>query len=258
MAVNIVIFDGSRLNAIDATTNFTDNAGGHFGGGTEPDFVYQGASSVSVKVGTTGDGLGWEDPATNDFSTGTANVWIAKVIATNSAAMNVQSADGGVLSIGSGGAAADEDHYHVVGGDTYPIKGGWVIIPIDPNGTPSVTPGTPPTLTIIDWFSWHSTFNATSKSDNLALDAIDTIPNGKGLTIILGTSSDPDGTFADMTAYDEGEGATDGGRYGIISTQDGVLFVTGHLTIGQDASNATVFTDSGQVVVFPEAEFLDK
>ena len=257
MTVNIVIFDGSRLNAVESTTNFTDHVGGHFGGGTETDFVYQGVSSVSVKVGTTEAGLGWADPATNDFSTGTPNVWIAKGIATNSGVMNVVSATGGVLSIGSGGAAADEDHRHVIGGDTYPIKGGWVIIPVDPNGTPSATPGTPPTLTIIDWFSWHSAFTATSKSENLALDAIDTIPNGKGLTIILGTGGDPDSTFADMTAYDEGEGATDGGRYGIISTQDGVLFVTGHLTIGQSASNATVFTDSGQVIVFPEAEFLD-
>lgn len=257
MAVNIVIFDGSRLNAVDATTNFTDNAGGHFGGSTEPDFVYQGATSVSVKVGTGGGGLGWTDPATNDFSTGTANVWLAKVIATNSGVMNVKSAAGGVLSIGSGGAATDEDDYHVIGGDTYPIKGGWAIVPVDPNGTPSVTPGTPPTLTIIDWFSWHSDFSGASKSENMAIDAIDTIPNGKGLTIILGTGGDPDGTFADMTAYDEGEGAADGGRYGIISTQDGVLFITGHLTIGEVSSNATVFTDSGQVVVFPEAEFLD-
>ena len=54
-----------------------------------------------------------------------------------------------------------------------------------------------------------------------------------------------------MTDWDEGATATDGGRYGVISTTEGVLVVTGVLTIG--SATETDFDDSGQVIVFPDA-----
>lgn len=250
MAAVSVTFDGTRIDAAQSDGGgWTDLGGGK--AVTEPDFVYQGGASVSEKVGTSEGGVAFDDAGTTDFST-TAQVWIAKHIATNFGVLNAKGSTGGILEIGSGGRRSDYDRYYVVGSDTYPIKGGWLITPIDPNGTPSATPGTAPTLTAIDYFGWACTFSASSKSENVAMDAIDYVANGAGLTLVGGDGVSADGTFGDFVTTDEG---TSGNRWGIVSTSEGVLFVTGVLTIG--TATETDFADSGVVVVWPDAEFLN-
>ncbi len=250
MTVLAVSFDGSRVDDANALGSiWTDLGGGK--AASEPDFVYQTTAAVSEKVGTSEGGVALDMVATVDYTT--PKVWIAKHIATNSSALNVKGATGGILEIGSGGRRTDYDRYYVVGSDTYPIKGGWLITPIDPNGgNQSARPGTAPTLTAIDYYGWACDFTATSKAENVAIDAVDHIDNGTGLTIVSGTGADPDGTFPDFVAFDEG---TSSNRYGIVSTVEGIIYVTGVLTIG--TSTETDFSDSNQVVVFPDAEFLN-
>lgn len=251
VAVN-VSFDGTRVDDADALGSvWTDLGGGK--AASEPDFVYQGTASVSEKVGTTEGGVAYVDPGTIDFTT--PNVWIAKCIATNSSALNVVGATGGILEIGSGGRRSAYDRYYVIGSDTYPIQGGWLIVPIDPNGgNQSARPGTAPTLTAINYFGWACTFGATSKAENVALDAIDYIANGTGLTLTGGDGVDADGTFDDFATTDEDSAGNN--RWGIVTTREGILYVTGVLTIGT-ATTATVFTDTGSVVVWPDALFLN-
>jgi hypothetical protein len=255
MAAVSVVFDGTRVNNADALgTVWTDLGGGKCA--SEPDFIYQGSAAVSEKVGTSAGGVAADisGEATSSYDMTTPQVWIAKVIATNSSALDNKGATGGILEIGSGGRRTNYDRYYVVGGDTYPIKGGWLIIPIDPNGgNQSARPGTAPTLTAVDFFGWECTFGATSKAENVAMDAIDIVPNGSGLTLTGGDGADADGTFDSFVTTDEGSPTT--GRWGIVTTQDGIIYVTGVLTIG--SATATVFTDTNQVLTFPEAEFLN-
>jgi hypothetical protein len=252
MTVAAVAFDGGRVNDAEALgTVWTDLGGGK--ASSEPDFVWQNNASVSEKVGTSEGGVALDMVATVDYTT--PKVWIAKVIATNSTALNNKGSTGGILEIGSGGIRSAYDRYYVVGGDTYPGKESWLIIPIDPNGgNQSARPGSAPTLTAIDYYGWACDFGATSKSENVAMDAVDWINNGTGLTITLGNGADPDGDFADFVTYDEGTSAN---RYGIVHTKEGIIYVTGVLSIGDSGGTETDFSDSDQVIVFPDAEFLN-
>lgn len=257
MAAVTVAFDGTRINSADATTGWEDYDGSMFSGGTEEDFIYQGTFSISIKVSSTArNGIGYDDTGTVNF-TSPRRAFLAKVIATNSGVLNNKGATGGNIYISSGGLANNTNIYYVVGGDTYPVKGGWLIVPIDPNVTPSSTTGGGAAETAIDGYGWACEFSANSKSQNVAMDAIDYIPFGGGMTLTRGDGADTDGVFQDFVDYDENKGATDGGRYGVVSTQDGVLYVTGTLNIGDTgAAGVTEFTDSAQVLVFPEAEFI--
>lgn len=253
MAVVSVSFDGTRVNNADALGSvWTDLGGGK--AASEPDFIYQGTAAVSEKVGTSEGGVALDTGGTTyDFST-TAQVWLAKHIATNSAALNNKGATGGILEIGSGGRRSAYDRYYVIGGDTYPLLGGWIITPIDPNGgNQSARPGTAPTLTAINYFGWACDFSATSKAENVAMDAVDYIAYGEGLTLVGGDGADADGAFASFVTFDED--AAGNNRYGVVSTREGILFVNGFLNIG--TATATVFTETGSVIVWPDAEFLN-
>jgi hypothetical protein len=250
LGVATVTFDGTRINdADDKGAIWTQLGGGACH--DEPDFYYQGTQSISEQVKTSENGLALDMVATHDV-TG-PDVWIAKVLATNKDSLNVQGSTGGILEIGSGGRRSDYDRYYVLGSDNWPIKGGWVIIPVDPNGgNYSARPGTAPTLTAIDYYGWAGTFSATSKSENFMIDAVDLVPNGSGLTIVDGTGISSPGQFSNFVTYDEG---TVGNRYGIVASLEDVLYVTGTLTIGNLA--ATEFTGINSIIVFPEAEFLN-
>jgi len=258
MATVSVVFDGTRLDDAEALSPGGGNVWLDSGGkiaNIEPDFVYQNTNCVSEKVGTSELGIGLDisggTPASVDMTT--PKVVIFKVIATNSSVLNVKGSTGGKLEVGSGGLRTNYDQYYAVGGDTYPIKGGWLIIPIDPNGgNQSNRPGTAPTLTAIDYFGWVCDFTGASKSTNVGMDAVDVITNGTGLTLTAGDAGSTEGKFSDFVTADEG---TSTNRWGIVSTLDTVLYVTGVLTIG--TATATEFTDSNAVVVFPEAEFLN-
>lgn len=256
MAIANVKFEGIRLNDAEALGSvWTDLGGGK--ASLETDFRYQGSNSVSEKVGTSEGGVAYTDPTGVDLST-PPTVFIAKVLATTSGILNNIGATGGKIELGSGGTRGDYNQYYVVGGDTYPIKGGWLIIPVDPNATASNTPGATPTLTSIDYFGWATTFTGTSKVENVIMDAVDTLPSGKGLVVEGGTGADPVASISNFVSFDEG---TSTNRYGIISTTEGANIITGTLSIGGDSASAsaqTSYTDNNQVIIFPGALFLSQ
>tara|TARA_R100001244_G_scaffold25113_4_gene25578 strand:+ start:39859 stop:41466 length:1608 start_codon:yes stop_codon:yes gene_type:complete len=251
MAAAAVTFDGTRVNDADAVgTVWTGIGGGGAKAVAEPDFVYQGSFSISSKVGTSLRGQQLNLGAATDYTT--PLVWIAKCIATNSSSLLAKAAPGGVLSIGTGGAGNSDDYY-VAGNDDYPLLGGWLIIPIDPNGGNASAVNGGLTLSSIDFYSWTCDFSATSKSENVASDAVDNITSGTGLTCLDGIGG-TDGNFALFATTDEDSAGTN--RWGIVSTRNGILFVTGVLTVG-DSGTGAEFTSSGEVVVWPDAEFLN-
>ncbi len=250
MAVPVIAFDGTRVSAAENTTD----------GGTwdkwqavqapsvEPDFFYQGVASLSNKVGTTAAGVEMDNSTgTHDMSS-PDQIWLAKVNATNYQALNPKGTTGMILYIGS----ANLNHqyrYYVHGNDTYPLAGGWVFIPIDPNiaGYRDFTLGTPD-LNNIDYWAVSCDFSATSKSENVMMDAIDIFDSGTGLTLTRGDGQAPAsrGSFQKFADADEG---TAGNRWGIIRTIDGIFYVIGVLTVGDNLVE-TDFTDTGKVVVF--------
>ena len=253
MAVVAVSFDGSRVS----TAGDSGEGGepgtlwdGLLGGNAvlEADFVYQANYSISFKVKTSENGVkrynsgaGGDD----DLET-TPRMVIFKHIATTPGILNNKGSTGGILELGNDDRV-NYYRWYVVGGDTYPVKGGWLITPIDPNVTAFIdaTVGTPD-LTIVDYYAWAVTYTATSKAENTAMDAIDFVDVGEGLTLVGGDGVSDDGIFDDFVDFDEG---TQVNRYGIVSTQEGILYIVAVLTIG--SATATEFTDSNKTLIFP-------
>ena len=250
MTLLLVTFDGTRVSAAENATDggVWDKWNASQSPSVEPDFFYQGAASLSNKVGTNPGGVEMDQSTgTHDFSS-PDRIWLAKVNATNYQALNAKGVDGMILYIGSQNTV-DQYRYYVHGNDTYPLAGGWVFIPIDPNiaGYRDFTDGTPD-LNNIDYFAVSCDFTGTSKSENVMMDAIDYFDSGTGLTIIRGTGLDPRATFSAFLTFDEG---TVGNRFGIIRSVEGILYVQGVLTIG--SGTRTDFIDSSETLVFPDA-----
>jgi hypothetical protein len=247
-----VTFDGIRLTDAESLTpttpypgNWTDTGGA--AAAQEPDFVYQNTYSVSEKVKGSELGIGFVPSSPIDMST-TKRVAIYKVIVTTVGILHGTANTSAIAEIGSGGRRSAYYRYYVATGATYPANASWLIIAIDPNlsGHADATVSGPVSPSAIDWFAWMATMTAsTAKSENVAMDAIDYITNGTGLTITGATS-----VFQDFADFDEG---TKNNRYGICTQKDGVFYVVGVLTIG--TSTTVAFSDTNQVVIFPDGYF---
>lgn len=238
MAAFAVAFDGTRVVDASSTTGWTADTATPT---AEPDFFYQGTGSISCTVKTSEIGM-YYTSASQDLTT--PKVAVLKVLATNK---DVLDGNGLVLRIGSA-TTAYYQYNSVFTATTYPIAGGWQIVCIDPNVSQwrSSTTGSPSLSAVVYW-AIRADFSATSKSQNVAMDAIDHVTNGTGLTGTAGDGASADGTFADFVTADEG---TANNRWGIVKTLNGILYVSGVVTIGSSGA-ATEFTDSNQVLVFP-------
>jgi len=243
--------NNQRDDAEDATLWGSDGAGGA-GPQDETDVFYQGTQAVSRKIGTTVGGHEWVDGVTSvDMTAAADNTWMAKVIATTPSNLIATPSFG--VRIGS--ATGDWYEYYLADDGTqgdidYPVKGGWVVAPINPNlvAWRDALGGTAPTLSAITKFGVQGDFSAGSKAENLIIDALDLSP---GLYLVGGDSTDPDGVWQDFVDDDEG---TIGNRFGHVSTLEGILYVFGTLAIGQTSaatSTITVFNDSNKILIFP-------
>ena len=208
----------------------------------ETDFHYQGSFCISGQVKTAEVGFNYTHTATTDFHGG--KVWLAKFIQTNKDAI-----DGLGLQLFIGLDATNHYRYEIFNSTTYPVPGGFQIVPVDP-----MIPGfitqivASPNSASIDFFGIKSDANATAKAPNLGLDAIDWIPSGRGLTL---TGSN--GTFTNFTVFDEDITTN---RYGVISTRAGILYINGTLSIGSGSATGTAsFNDSNKVLVFNDGRF---
>jgi len=244
-AVSVVYDAGSagRLNAAESATGWSGTASGI---AAEPDYKYQGTYCISGQVKTAEVYVAYTNGSGIAFNGSPVKVWISKVIITNKDALD---GNGIILRIGSTSSAY---YYYnsVFTSTTYPIPGGWQIVPLDPNisGYRTGTTGSP-NLGSVTYFAVGGDCNATSKAPNLGMDAVDYVNHGAGLTLTDGVGVS-DGTYLDFVTFDEG---TVGNRYGLVRTADGILYVLGVLTVG--TSTATLFTDSNRVLVFPDGRF---
>lgn len=249
MAAVTVSADNNRravaTQATDAGTWGNDGGGG--GVSDEPDLLYQGTTAQSRKVSTTWLGRSYADSATTDMTAADRQHVLFKINVTNYGALVARTTPGAAVKVGS--SSADYYEYQLFGSTEYPAAGGFQFVPIDPNisGYRDATTGTP-ALTAVDYYSFGADFSATSKSENVIIDAIDV---GRGLKLTGGDGADPDGVWQDFIDADEG---TTTNRWGYVRTLQGIMFVNGELAIGENTSEtavATIFQDTtGQVLVW--------
>jgi hypothetical protein len=240
----VVWFDGTRLNDAETATGWSND------GATvtqENDFKYQGTFSVSCALKANTEAGYYYTSAAQNFSANNGT-WLAKFVLTNKDALN-----GNGLRLKIGSTAAAYYLYTIYSGATsintfynYPAVGGFQVIPINPNKTEYLrTPTGTPNLASITIFGIRAQTLTAAKSANLGMDAVDWFPNGKGLSL-SGTSS----SFNDFVTFDE---VTLTNRYGVVLTKEGILYVTGTLTIGNN--NLTTFSDADKTLVFPYGRF---
>jgi hypothetical protein len=249
MAANTVTFEGERVHAADDATGWTAWGGGK-APGTETDFVYQGSLSISLKVTTTQQGPAHTANAGVDFTT--PKVAIFKGIVTTPGIINDAQPGAGGYNLIIGSTSANYEEHYIHGNATYPITGGWIVTPIDPNivNFTGANTGTP-TLSSITYYAVTATMSGSSKVENVAADAIDYVTAGDGLELTRGDGANDDATFQNLVDFDEGTSAN---RYGIIQTREGIIYVNGTIKIG-NSSVSTEFTDSSQTLVWPDGIF---
>lgn len=266
MTAVTVSFDGERMHTFDTTDDGTtgvSNIGGGAGGGSEADFVYQGGSSYSRKVGTSSAGFEIDTTSFSpirqaDMTQADRKLVMFKILASNKGALSLlenQPASPSTMRLRIGDGSASYIEYDALGSLEYPIKGGWVIFPINVSVEEwrGQATGSPIVLSAVDYFGLESRFTATSRAENLMIDAIDI---GIGLTLTGGTGSDTAGTFQSFVDDDEGE--LTNGRWGFFSTIEDIIYVFGSHWIGRDTAGATaqtIFTDSLRTLVFPDGLF---
>jgi hypothetical protein len=129
-----VTFQGTRLNAADANTNWGNfNASGP-SPGAEPQLKYQGNNAVNKKITSTTSrtGVAYEAGAA-DLS---SQLWFSKIYVADFGDLNVTY--GVELAVGSSGTAYYS--YNIAGTgannstfNTYPAQGGYLIVALNPN-----------------------------------------------------------------------------------------------------------------------------
>ena len=241
-----------------ANNNDLNSIGGGAGAeGTDDPaaFFYQDTGIVYRKVTATaagGSGFGYTHGSTSDMTANATRTMMAKFLVTDFGGLNAT--EGVNIRIGSSTTA-----YHlipVVGAnvagtplDDYPAKGGFIIMPIDPNiAAYIISTNGSPALASADYFGITARFaSASAKSENLGLDAIDL---GTGLELHTG------GVLKDFVDYDEGISTN---RFGYATqAADGVYNVFGTLFIARNGGSSAVITmndASREVWLFPDGLF---
>ena len=258
MTARAVSFDGTRVNAADANTNWGNLGGGGPSPAAEPQLVYQGTNAVNRKVTSTSARQGVQyDPASGALDMTAAANRLAFLKGYVSDFGDLNTTYGCEMRIGSANSAYY--HYNVAGSGAnrapydngYPAQGGYILAAINPNNANwrEGTQGSP-SLTAVDYFGFAAQFvSGAAKSENLAMDAIDV---GRGLIITLGTGADPDGNFVDFLEVDQD---TTGNRWGVVNGTDPVVFARGQLQIGNSGGTETDFSDDFSTVIFVDGYY---
>lgn len=230
-----------RLNAAEGTTDWSATGSGA-SPTIETDYFYQGAACISIQVKTSVYTLTYTSAST-DMNT-VPRAILYKFIQTNKNAI-----DGSGLRLRIGSSNTAYASYDIFTAATYPKPGGFVVLAIQPSVVQWQTSNTGgPDFTAVTTWVIESDASATAKAPNLGLDAIDVMDAGTGLTLTRGGEGDADSVFQDFVAADE---ETVGNSWGIVQSREGILYVTGVLTIANSTTNTT-FTDSNKTLVFPD------
>lgn len=221
----------TRINDLEGAPTLVSIGGGG-GPSTNTDIFFQGAQSAARRQSsTTLTGFWLNDGAGNNLSAAGTHVgmWVWH---THYAVLTA-------LQIWLGDSTANYDQ-HAIPVSSYPATGGWYRVWVEVARTPDAVGGTGSTGTAVQYFGLVNSLPAVGgTSQNLVMDAIDHTTTGLLLT---GTT----GLWSDFVTAD----ANTTNRYGVISSQNGVLYVQARLTLG--SASSLVFNDSNFVIIFPD------
>lgn len=258
MATVAITANNTRLEDGESATGWSSIGSGP-GGASEGAFPYQGSLLFNRKV-TDSAGAGfYYSPASDggsaqNMTTTALRTVMIKAIVTDYGGL--QPTDGFRVRIGSGTGAY---YVFIIAGSlakkaslsAYPPRGGFIIIPIDPNiaGYRNGTGAGSPNLALVNYFGLLAGFATPSaKSENVGLDAIDL---GTGLTLTAGDGVSPDGTWQTFVDADQN---TPANRWGYASSSfQAVKLFFGKMTIG--SATATEFNDVTSQVLWPDGLF---
>lgn len=134
--------------------------------------------------------------------------------------------------------------WYLAGSDT-DTTAGWVCYVVDPNGTPTLSLGTP-VISSVDRIGLRAKVVGTVSNKTLNIQD-DIIRYGTGITFTGGTTGSP-GTFSELYTYDSSTTRA----WGVITKNQGIYATAGKMRIGTTPqTSATNFIDSNQVVLFP-------
>jgi hypothetical protein len=253
MAVVSISDSNNRAEDMEGTPTVTDIGAGA-GGGKETVTYFQGLASISRKITSVAlRGTGTTVATPVNMTTGDNTTWMSKTLLTDYLDIN---SVGWLVRCGS--TTADYYDYILLDDGTlgdrsssdFP-RGGWIVEAVNPNVTAwrDASGGTAD-LTAMDVFQTGAGLaTGAAKAENIYIDAIDM---GDGLYLVGGDSTDPDGTWADFVADDQGTGTA--GRFGHFLTNESGIEVRGKAIRGRTSAGtvtATVFTDSLQSVTWP-------
>jgi len=252
MAVASVVFNGSRINAADVATGWTNYVGGGAAPAAEAQLAYQNSLAVNKKVISTTqrEGVDYKYGSTIDMTNALYKLWFVKVIVADSFSLNTTW--GVEVSIGSGDTS-NFHQYNLAGSGSnltcyngYPPQGGYLITSIDPNiDTWREAESGTYVQSATTWWAVGAQFaSGAAKSENVAMDAIDI---GTGLTITAGDGASTEGSFLDFVTWDQN---TTTNRYGVVTGQGNIVRSHGLLTIG--TASVTEFLDTTSIVLFPD------
>lgn len=257
MANPSVSDSNNRIEDMEGSPSNT-NIGSGQAGGTDADFLLQGTQSFGRKINTLNTDYGfWITVTSVNMTAGDDNVWMAKILLTNKDALNAGGASGGIkLRLGSGTGAyhgylvADEGTLGDNADLQYPTRGGWLILPIDPNVSSwrTFTQGSP-SLTAVTHFAVTASVTSVAKEFNIFMDSIDLSP---GLFIVGGDGASPNAQMQDFVDDDKNE--VTAGRFGHVFDVEGTFVVYGTLVIGETSAGTlteTDWTENNSTIVFP-------
>lgn len=215
-------------------------------------FSYQGVGIIYRKVTSTaigGAGFQYEDAGTEDMTAAATRTFMCKVNVTDFGGLH---ADNGLrVRVGSGSGAYYD---YVLAGlnakiaslEKYPAKGGFIIIPIDPNiaAYRESTSGSP-VLTTGDYYALVGRFaSASAKAENIGLDALDL---GVGL-LLTGAAV----LLSDLYDFDE---ATVLNRFGYSTLLDEGLYKQFGTWQFGDSGVTTIDDEVRESIVAPDGLF---
>jgi hypothetical protein len=217
-----------------------DDMGSGPGSGQSDDVPIQGSENRSRKVDNATDkGFSFDNTTGLDLTGDGTHVGFWVLCFQPSAITNIEIG----LSTAATPFSSNYDFWEVFGSASkdYPSIGGWQRVWLDVMGVVTGTSGTIDYSTIRQFGARMTIANVTANVDNFHLDRIDF--GTAGLLVDAGTAPSP-ATFADFVTADETN------AYGVISSKNGVLFVSSRLIIAD--ATATIFNDEGVVVSFAD------
>jgi len=260
----MAIIDGRTvLDTAEATTNWVDDSGGSFPGGTNSDTAIKGNVSIAERVSNSTLGFFFDAGSAQNWENNTFYFWWN----VSTAGLLDTLANGGVRMRFCGATITDYFEVHLAGSDTY--SGGWTmsVVSIEEARTAAVagdpntgTSGTVPATSAIRYAGiYFDMANMVSGNvDNCFVDHCWRLPqNTPGIRVEGENTGSTPWTWADLVdAADPGDTTK---AWGTVFRRDGVVFVNTPIQFGtDDATNATDdFVDSNEVVFWEDQRVPD-